>query len=217
MNILALETATQVASVALKVDGRVWDLQVEDAAARAETVLDLVRAILGLAKTDLSAVQAIAFGRGPGSFTGIRVATAVAQGLAYGRGVPVIPISSLAALAQGAKAPHIAAAIDARRDEIYYGFFRRQENGLVIPMGPEQLGKPGLLQVPAGAYRGAGSGFDHYADVLDGVCAGGYEAGLVPTAASVLLLAEEAYAQGAFTSACQAAPVYLRDDVACAS
>ncbi|MHB8252308.1 MAG: tRNA (adenosine(37)-N6)-threonylcarbamoyltransferase complex dimerization subunit type 1 TsaB [Acidiferrobacter sp.] len=214
MNILAIETATPVASVAVQVGGRVFARFIQDPAARAEGVLDLLRVVLAEAQTELGTMEAIAFGRGPGSFTGLRVAAAVAQGLAYAKGLPVIPISSLAALAQESSGTEILAAIDARRDEIYYGFFRRSEGGLVEAVGPERLGPPSSLTRPHGAYVGVGSGFDHYAEILREYCAIPYEPQKVPSARAVVALAERAFVRGAWVTPSEALPVYLRDDVA---
>jgi len=214
MNILAIETATPVASVAVKAGDRIFERRLEDPAARAEGVLDLLGSLLLEAEVDLGAIEAIAFGRGPGSFTGLRVAAAVAQGLAYAKGLPVIPISSLAALAQEAPGTEILAAIDARRDEIYYGFFRRSDEGLVEPVGPERVGLPSSISRPGGAYMGVGSGFDRYAGLLRELCGIPYEPHKMPGARAVVVLAERAFMQGAWVTPSHALPVYLRDDVA---
>lgn len=215
MNVLAIETATPIASVALKVDGKMWDRRVSDASARAQTVLELVRTLFRETKTDLRVIDAVAFGRGPGSFTGLRIAAAVTQGLAYPRGLPVIPVSSLAALAQEAQGDRVVAALDARRDEIYYGLFVRGAAGLVAPVGCERLAPPSLLRVPEEGYVGVGSGFEQYAEILATSCPISFECHKVPTASAVLMLAEEAFGCGQFVTACEASPVYLRDDVAC--
>ncbi len=212
---LAIETATPIVSVALTVGGRVFERCVEDPAARAEDVLELLQVLLNEAETSLVALDAIAFGRGPGSFTGLRVAAAIAQGLAYAQGLPVVPISSLAALAQEATGDDILAAIDARRDEVYYGFFTRSENGLVEPVGAEALGPPALVRLPEGrAYRGIGSGFDHYLQELHVRHGVSYDAHKAPGARAILRLAHAAFERGAWVDAAQALPIYLRDNVA---
>lgn len=214
MNMLAIETATPILSVALEVGGRVFERRVEDPAARAEGVLEILRVLLNEAETSLAAMEAIAFGRGPGSFTGLRVAAAIAQGLAYSQGLPVVPISSLAALAQEAAGDDILAAIDARRDEVYYGFFTRSKNGLVELVGAEALGPPALVRLPEGrVYQGIGSGFDHYPEELHRDCGLSYEAHKAPSARAVLRLAQAVFERGAWVAAAKALPVYLRDHV----
>ena len=211
---LAIETATPILSVAVEVGGRVFERRVEDPAARAEGVLDLLRILLNEAETKLAALDAIAFGRGPGSFTGLRVAAAIAQGLAYAQGLPVVPVSSLAALAQEAAGDDILAAIDARRDEVYYGFFTRSENGLVEPLGAEAIGRPASIRLAQDrVYRGVGSGFDHYPEEMQARHGLSYEAHKAPSALAVLILAQAAFERGAWVNPAQALPIYLRDNV----
>ncbi len=214
MNVLAIETATACVSVALKRGEMIYERQVRDAAARAETVLDLLRALCADTDTGWEMIDAIAFGRGPGSFTGLRVAAAVAQGLAYPRDLPVIPVSSLAALAQGAPGQRVLAALDARREEVYYGYFRRADNGLVLAEGDEQVAPPERVACMAGVECAVGSGVDQYADRFSPALMRGRDPGRVPTASAVLALGLEAYGRGAWVRACDALPVYLRDDVA---
>ncbi len=214
MNLLAIETASAFVSVAVKIDGVVHEAGLRDVAARAETVLDLLRALCADIRCDLGAIDAIAFGRGPGSFTGLRVAAAVAQGLAYARRLPVVPVSSLAALAQEAPGQQVLAALDARRDEVYYGFYRREATGLVQACGAEQVAAPEQVVCPAGTDCAVGSGIDHYLDRFGKTLPKSRIFGCSPTARAVLALAEDAYERGAFVQACAAVPVYVRDDVA---
>lgn len=212
---LAIETATPVLSVAVTVGGLVFERRVEDPVARAENVLDLVRVLFKEAETSLAALDVIAFGRGPGSFTGLRVAAAIAQGLAYAKDLPVVPISSLAALAQEAAGTDIVAAIDARRDEVYYGVFTRSTDGLVEPVGAEGVAVPALIPWPtARVYQAVGSGFDHYRETLPERSGLSYEAHKAPSARAILMLAQAAFDRGAWVTPAQALPVYLRDNVA---
>ncbi len=214
VNMLAIETATPILSVAVTVGGRVFERRVEDPAARAEGVLELLRGLLTEAETSLAALDVIAFGRGPGSFTGLRVAAAIAQGLAYAQDLPVIPISSLAALAQEAVGTDILAAIDARRDEVYYGFFTRSANGLVEPVGAEAVDAPASIPLPTGrVYKAVGSGFDHYWQALHERPGLSYEAHKAPNARAILMLAQASFERGAWVNAAQALPIYLRDNV----
>ncbi|MDA8190864.1 tRNA (adenosine(37)-N6)-threonylcarbamoyltransferase complex dimerization subunit type 1 TsaB [Acidiferrobacter thiooxydans] len=214
MNLLAVETASAFVSVALKIDGVVYERGLRDSTARAETVLDLLRVLCADLRCDLSVVDVIAFGRGPGSFTGLRVAAAVAQGLAYARDLPVVPVSSLAALAQEAPGQQVLAALDARRDEVYYGVYRREATGLVVACGEERVAPPERVVCPADTDCAVGSGIDHYRDRFGETLPKRHVSDRSPTARAVLALAEEAYERAAFVRACAAVPVYLRDDVA---
>src|SRR5437016_3154595 len=120
MKLLAFDTATEVCSVAVWMDGRVHERE-ERGTRHSERLLllvDEVRADGGLALADL---DAIAFGRGPGSFTGLRIAAGAAQGLAFGADIPVTPVSTLAAIAESAAADRVLAAIDARMQQVYWG------------------------------------------------------------------------------------------------
>lgn len=214
MKILAIESATTVCSVALDVGGRVCE-RVVTAPARAEDVLALIAPLLvegGLQLTDL---DAIAFGRGPGAFTGLRVAASITQGLAFAAGVPVVAVSSLQVLAQTCGAAAVLAMIDARRDEVYYGYFGRTDEGLAMPLGDEGLCVPERVpMMPVPYCIGAGSGWDHYGARLSlrVGCTGHTD--VVPRAAAMIPLARRLVARGVVLPAAQALPVYLRDDVA---
>ena len=149
MNILAIETATEACSAALAVDGEI--IERYQVAPRRHTQLihgqmEEVLAETGLA---LGQLDAIAFGRGPGAFTGVRIATSVVQGVAFALDLPVIPISTLAALAQGCEGDRLLVAIDARMNEVYWGVYRRDQGGLVELVGEERVVAP--EQVPCSA------------------------------------------------------------------
>jgi tRNA threonylcarbamoyladenosine biosynthesis protein TsaB len=214
MNLLAVETASAFVSVAVKIDGVIHERGLRDGTARAETVLDLLRTLCADIRCDLGVIDVIAFGRGPGSFTGLRVAAAVAQGLAYARDLPVVPVSSLAALAQEAPGRQVLAALDARRDEVYYGFYRREGTGLVVACGEERVAPPGQVVCAADTDCAVGSGIDHYLGGFGETLPKRHVSGRVPAARAVLALAEEAYERGVYVRASAAVPVYVRDDVA---
>jgi hypothetical protein len=129
--LLALDTATEACSVALLHDGKVTSHYEVIPRLHAQKLLPMIKQLLADAGVALSAVDAIAFGRGPGAFTGVRIAIGVVQGLAFALERPVLPISNLAALAQGALREHgvqqVAAAIDARMDEVYWGCYRAEQ------------------------------------------------------------------------------------------
>ncbi|HDP89812.1 MAG TPA: tRNA (adenosine(37)-N6)-threonylcarbamoyltransferase complex dimerization subunit type 1 TsaB, partial [Thioalkalivibrio sp.] len=152
MKILAIDTATDACSAALFLDGEVTSRFELAPRRHTELILPMVGSLLeeaGLAVTDLDAV---AFGRGPGAFTGLRIAAGVAQGLALGADLPVIPVSTLATMAQQvmdeAGAEAVAAALDARMGEVYWGCYRRDAEGVAEPVGPETVCAPQAVPVP---------------------------------------------------------------------
>lgn len=216
MKLLALETSTETCSVALRSGDAVRVLRRGGAREQTTHLLPMVQELLAEAGLRLADLDAVACTHGPGAFTGVRVAVSVAQGLAFGAGVPAIGISTLAALAQQAGAPFVLPALDARMGELYAGVYRRGADGLVDAMTPDRLCRPQEFAdgVPAGhAWVAIGSGWVTYgADAL----------GIVPErivvaepdAADVLALAARALARGEAVSAEQLQPVYLRDTVA---
>lgn len=222
MKILALETSSERCSAALLLGDAVVERAQIARRAHAELILPMVESLLAEAGETLQSLDAIAFGRGPGGFTGVRVATAVAQGLAFGADKPVLPVSDLAALAAGAHRAHhaqkILACLDARMQEVYWGAFEVQDRGQARALGEERLGSAQEVQPPGtGPWFGAGSGFGIYGPVLGERLAHslqGQDASLVPAALDVAALAAGMYAQGQSVAADEALPVYLRDRVA---
>lgn len=222
MKILALETSSERCSAALLVGDDIVERAQLARRAHAELILPMVESLLAEAGLALEQLDAIAFGRGPGGFTGVRVATAVAQGLAFGADKTVLPVSDLAALAAGARRVHgaekILACLDARVQEVYWGVFEMQGQRQVRALGEEQLGPAQEVQLPEpGPWFGAGSGFGVYRQVLGEHLAQslqGQDAALVPMARDIAALAAGMYAQGQRVAADQALPVYLRDRVA---
>lgn len=218
MKILALDSATESCSVALQLDDVI--LQRTQLAPRehAALLLPMVQELLAEAGLALAALDAIAFGRGPGSFTGVRIAAGVAQGLAFAAELPVIPLSTLAALAQGAWREHgaqqVAAAIDARMGEVYWGLYRARD-GVMVLEGEEGVYGPEQVPVPAAAgYAGYGSGWATYGPVLAARCAvTTYQGERFPQAVDLLPLAAAACRSGHAVDAALAQPVYLRDKV----
>lgn len=217
MKLLALETATEQCSVALWDDARVRLRSEYAPRQHTALLLPMIQALLdesGIART---ALDAIAFGRGPGSFTGLRIAAGVAQGLALGLDRPVVPVSTLAALAQGTAGTHIIAALDARLGEVYCGLYAREAHGLVRLQGTELLVRPQDVPVPVdGTWLGAGSGFARYPEMLAehlGAVLTGTAPDRRPEADTVARLAAAALARGEAVDAALALPVYLRDRV----
>lgn len=216
--LLALDTATEACSVALLHDGKVSSHYEVIPRLHAQKLLPMIQQLLADAGTTLSAVDAIAFGRGPGAFTGVRIAIGVVQGLAFALDRPVLPVSNLALLAQRALREHgarqVAAAIDARMDEVYWGCYQAQAGEMRL-LGNEAVLAPEAAALPEGAagdWYGAGTGWG-YAERI-AVTLAGQEATLLPHALDLLTLAEFAWKRGEAVVADLAQPVYLRDKVA---
>ncbi len=222
MKILALETATDACSAALLIDD---DLFIEfELAPRQHTklILPMVGKVLATAGIALTELDAIAFGRGPGAFTGLRIAAGVTQGLALAADLPVIPISTLAALAQQRydthQHTHIMVALDARINEVYWGCYVMQNKRLIL-QGEEQVLLPQAIErqrLHNELWVGVGSGWSVYADVLQekvGEMQSIY-ADSVPSAASIARLAVDEFVAGNAVTVEEAQPVYLRDKVA---
>ncbi|RMT58233.1 hypothetical protein ALP29_01271 [Pseudomonas syringae pv. avii] len=216
--LLALDTATEACSVALLHDGKVTSHYEVIPRLHAQKLLPMIKQLLEDAGTTLAAVDAIAFGRGPGAFTGVRIAIGVVQGLAFALERPVLPVSNLAVLAQRALrehgASHVAAAIDARMDEVYWGCYRETAGEMRL-VGTEAVLAPEAAQLPAdasGDWFGAGTGWG-YGERIKVTCAE-QDAAMLPHAEDLLALARFAFERGEAIAADQAAPVYLRDKVA---
>lgn len=220
MKLLALDTAGPRCSVALLLGGELTEMDAPAERVQAESVLPMVEKLLGDAGLKLGSLDAIAFGRGPGAFTGLRVATSVAQGLAYGAGLPVVPVSDLAALAAAAarlhQASHILACLDARMHEVYWAAYEARAGEIVLS-GEEALSPPSEVSPPTGdPWFGAGPGWEAYGDVLKARVTrlSGMDPGLLPTAGDIARLGERALRKGQQLPPEQALPVYLRDKVA---
>ncbi|MBJ9976044.1 tRNA (adenosine(37)-N6)-threonylcarbamoyltransferase complex dimerization subunit type 1 TsaB [Pseudomonas sp. S75] len=214
--LLALDTATEACSVALLHDGQTISHYEVIPRQHAQKLLPMIQQLLADAGLALSAVDAIAFGRGPGAFTGVRIAIGVVQGLAFALDRPVLPVSNLAALAQGALRQHgvrqVAAAIDARMDEVYWGCYQAQGDEMRLLL-PEQVIAPERVALPeGGSWFGAGTGWG-YGERL-GVQVQGSDPQALPHAQDILSLAAHGWARGEAMAADQAQPVYLRDNVA---
>lgn len=217
--LLAIDTATEACSVALLHDGKVYSRYEMIPRLHAQQVLPMVQQVLDEAGIKLPVIDAIAFGRGPGAFTGLRIAVGVVQGLAFALDKPVLPVSSLAAIARRAwreqGAEQVAVAIDARMDEVYWGCYAMQD-GQMEPQGIEQVCAPEQVALPrtaAGDWLAAGTGWQAYAGRIN-VAVSGQASESLPHAEDVLQLALHDWQQGRAVSAEQALPVYLRDQVA---
>ena len=217
--LLALDTATEACSVALLHDGKVISHYEVIPRLHAQRLLPMIETLRAEAGIALSSIDAIAFGRGPGAFTGVRIAIGVVQGLAFALQRPVLPVSNLAVLAQRAHREYavsqVAAAIDARMDEVYWGCYLL-EHGEMRLQGLESVLSPQLASLPRlaeGDWFGAGTGWGSYSERLPKSVS--RSAGdLLPHALDLLQLARFAWQRGEGLDAEQAQPVYLRDNVA---
>jgi tRNA threonylcarbamoyladenosine biosynthesis protein TsaB len=216
MKLLAFETATEACSVALWIDGDVRERFEVAPRRHAELALPWADALLREAGIARSQLDAIAVGRGPGAFTGVRLAIAIAQGIALALDRPVVGISTLAALALQAEGDRILAAIDARMGEIYLGAFERSDDGM-HPLAGEMVARPDAVAIPDGAWTCVGTGFSAADGALqqrlrDRIVA--VDASALPHAADVAWLGAAAFARGQAVAAERVEPAYLRDNVA---
>ena len=207
--------------MALAVDGDIRERFEIAPRGHAGLVLPMAEALLAEAGLGLRQLDALVFGRGPGAFTGLRIAAGVIQGLAFGAELPVVPVSSLATLAQGVAtqtgASDVLAVFDARMGEVYWGAFRRAGK-IMQPVGAEHVSDATQVAVDEGTqWYGAGSGWRSDGETLStvlGIGLSGYDAECYPGARHAVTLGAAAFAAGQHVDAAQALPVYLRDQVA---
>jgi tRNA threonylcarbamoyladenosine biosynthesis protein TsaB len=225
VNILALDTATENCSAALWIDGNLVQRELEAERGHAELILGMIDELLRESQTALASLDAIAFGRGPGSFTGVRLAASITQGLAFGAGVPVVPISDLRAVAQRASEIDVASqrllvCNDARMQEVYWSCFERGVDGLMLPVGGEHVTRAADVQLPDGwaakPVSGAGRGFAAYEDLSASLSARltRIDNDVLPGAREIAVLAVTEVRAGRVHPPESAVPVYVRNDVA---
>ncbi|WP_204479341.1 tRNA (adenosine(37)-N6)-threonylcarbamoyltransferase complex dimerization subunit type 1 TsaB [Aeromonas veronii] len=221
LKILAVDTATEACSAALLVGDKLFSRWEEAPRDHTRKILPMVQAVLEDAGISLSDLDAIAFGRGPGSFTGVRIGISVAQGLAFGAGVPLIGISTLAAMAQGAYrldgAEQVLTAIDARMNEVYFGRYELIDGRMQL-VGDEVVSEPAALVDVRGKLADrvtcVGTGFETYGETLSGLADELADSQVrFPAAEDMLPLARAAWLAGEAVPVEQATPVYLRDKV----
>jgi tRNA threonylcarbamoyladenosine biosynthesis protein TsaB len=219
LTLLALDTSTEACSVALKVGADILTLDEVCPQQHSKRVLPMVQQLLSEAGLSLQQLSGIVFGRGPGSFTGVRIGVGVTQGLAFGADLPVLGVSTLAAMAQAAHRLHdatqVIAAIDARMAEVYIGGFKL-EDGIMQPTGEERAVKPEQLSPFAlsGDIMAVGTGWQTYAQQLLLVQQAQIAADILyPSAQDMLAFAATAWQEGRFVAAERADPVYVRDEV----
>jgi tRNA threonylcarbamoyladenosine biosynthesis protein TsaB len=222
VKILALDTSTEACSAALWHDGEAIFRYQLAPRQHARLILEMLDELLGLSGFSLAMMDAVAFGRGPGAFTGVRIAAAVTQGMAYSVDLPVVPVSSLAAMAHGAwretGQQRVLTAVDARIQEVYWSAFLVEAEGLASMQAMEAVVAPGKVCPPTDYnWYGVGTGFATYKEELLQACEGrliGYDDRYYPHARDIATLAATQVQQGNVVAAREAIPVYLRDKVA---
>jgi tRNA threonylcarbamoyladenosine biosynthesis protein TsaB len=220
MRLLALDAATEACSVALLCNGDLTSRFLESGRGDAQQLLRMTQELLADAQVSLSQLDAIAASIGPGAFTGVRISVAVAQGLAFGAGLPVVPVSTLEALALkvlSGDAVRAIACLDARMGEVYWGCFAADAlRGLIASTVP-RVGAPGTVSLPvAGRYRGIGRGFSAYPTLaaLPGVEIDPEGSRALPSAREIAGLGSLRLLAGEGLDPADLKPLYLRDKVA---
>ena len=217
--IIAIETSTELASVALLRNGSISMRESSGAQTHSMTVLTMLQDLIQQAGITLQACDALAFGMGPGSFTGVRTACGLAQGLAFGAGIPVVPVVSLLAMAHAARragaGDNIVSILDARMGEVYWAQYRFQEQWEVV-IAPT-LSKPVVLKPELnseGIVHACGNGLVAYAEDFTQLADVPRLTAIAPHATDVAQLAVTALAHGQVLNARDAQPLYLRNKVA---
>ncbi len=221
MKLLAVDTATEACSAALLIDGELRQQYREAPREHSHLILPMIEQLMNEAGLSPTQLDALAFGRGPGAFMGIRIAAGVVQGIGFAHDLPVVPVSTLRAMAWNAHqekgATQILTAIDARMQEVYWAAWQI-DTDRVIRILPECVCPPESVPIPDdGTWLGAGSGWYSHEESLRQRCGPRLGETLVPcfpSAQAIAWLAQGDFAQGKAVAADDAVPVYLRDKVA---
>jgi len=217
LKILALDTSTDYCSVALWRDGTVDAREILAGQRHSELLLPMVDALLGRHSLRIKDLDGIAFGQGPGSFTGLRIGCGVTQGLALGAGLPVVGVGTLLAMAEAAQAGRAVCCLDARMGEIYHAAYAKTGAGWQAVHAPNLCAPADAPPLTAGAWTGCGSGFAAHGPALKQRYAGQLSAimpEVFPHARDIARLAAREFKAGRAVPAEQAVPVYIRDKVA---
>jgi tRNA threonylcarbamoyladenosine biosynthesis protein TsaB len=221
MKILAIDTSTEACSAAIFIDNEVIERYQLAPRGHGALILGMIDSLLAESGCGLNQMDVLAYGRGPGSFTGVRIAASVTQGLAFGAGLPVLPISSLAAIAEGqyreAGSEKVLVAIDARIQEVYWGAYVRDVNDTMRLVDEECVSEPEKLPSPESTgWYGVGSGWSAYREILESRFApwiDGWHGEFYPKASNIAYLASHDRERDNWVSAEMALPVYLRNKV----
>jgi tRNA threonylcarbamoyladenosine biosynthesis protein TsaB len=217
MKILALDTSTEYLSLALVLDGKAFVRDLHAGQTHSQRILPLLRGLLDEAGVELAQLDGIAFGAGPGSFTGLRIGCGVAQGLAFGANLPVVGISTLQALAKASGANKVIACLDARMGEVYHAAYELRDKAWHEVMAPGLYKPDAVPPIPGNDWVGSGSGWKVYGELL----AAQYAVQLAdtipdayPHALAIAQLAVPLFEAGQGRPAAEAAPIYVRNKVA---
>jgi len=217
MRLLALETSTEFCSVALWQEGAIVERCEQVGQKHSELLMEMLDGVLREANITLAQLEGIAFGAGPGSFTGVRIACGVAQGLALGADLPVVGICTLEALAQASGYEKVIATLDARMAEVYHAAYEKRDGNWVTVHQPGLCLPKDAKPVDGTGWFGVGSGFAVHGAALGERYAGnlaGIDAQAVPQASAIAQLASKLFMTGQGMDAALAMPLYLRDKVA---
>jgi tRNA threonylcarbamoyladenosine biosynthesis protein TsaB len=217
VKLLALDTSSEYCSAALWIDGKSCVRDVRAGQRHSELLLGMIDELLNEGGLELRSLDGIAYGEGPGSFTGLRIACGVVQGLAFGADLPVVGIGTLIAIAEGTGAQRVACCLDARMNEVYFAAYSRTDTGWRTVHEPRVCAPDALPDLAGDGWMGCGSGFAVYGEIL----AVRYEHNIVATdperyahARDIAALAAPSFVAGEARSAEHAIPVYIRDKVA---
>jgi tRNA threonylcarbamoyladenosine biosynthesis protein TsaB len=217
MKILALDTSTEYLSLALVLDGKAFVRDQHAGQTHSQRILPLLRELLDEAGIELPQLDGIAFGAGPGSFTGLRIGCGVAQGLAFGASLPVVGISTLQALAQASGVDKVIACLDARMGEVYHAAYELRDKAWHEVMAPGLYKPDAVPPIPGNGWVGSGSGWKVYGELLAAQYAGQLADTIpdaYPHALAIAQLAVPLFEAGQGRPAAEAAPIYIRNKVA---
>jgi tRNA threonylcarbamoyladenosine biosynthesis protein TsaB len=217
VKLLAFDTSTEYLSLALLNGESIATFDILAGQSHSQLILPQIQNLLSDAGLQLKDIDGLAFGAGPGSFTGVRIAAGVAQGLGFGANLPVASICTLMALAQASGASKVVACLDARMGEVYHAVYVKNANGWHAECEPGLYKPDAVPAIEGNDWVGAGSGWQAYAEVLGHAYRGQVNntlPELLPTASSILQLAQPIFASGQAMPAAEAMPVYIRNRVA---
>jgi tRNA threonylcarbamoyladenosine biosynthesis protein TsaB len=221
LKLLAVDTSTEACSAALYVDGEINQHYEIAPRQHSRLILNMIDELMSEADIAPKNIDVLAFGRGPGSFMGVRIAAGIVQGISFAHSIPVVPVSTLAAIASIAIEKtginNALALIDARMQEVYCGIYKKTDSDLIL-QGKESVISPDNVALPdTDSWVAAGSGWTAYADVFNKKIDNGFVTSVddcFPSAAAIARLAVRDYEKGIAVTAAETVPVYLRDDVA---
>lgn len=217
MNLLAFDTSTEYLSLALLKGGETFTFDTNAGQTHSQIILPQIQTLLNTADMQLKDLHGIAFGAGPGSFTGVRIAAGVAQGLGFGTNLPVVGICTLQALAEASGAKKVIACLDARMGEVYYAAYEKMQDAWQAVLEPGLYKPDAVPAIQGSGWVGAGSGWQAYAGQLTatyGEQLQSIQAQLLPTASAILRLSQPVFASGEAKVAAEAMPIYIRNRVA---